>query len=126
MLMQGMAPEKLRGRVVSFFTSARFGFDALGGLLAGFIALGSMAFHVLLMSFFSLMLWFWLLRKYLANGLGVFSFLTPIFGMIFGVIFLNEQIEPNFIFGTAFVMAGVMIVSLHAWIRRALHLAESA
>lgn len=90
------------------------------------IALGSMAFHVLLMSFFSLMLWFWLLRKYLANGLGVFSFLTPIFGMIFGVIFLNEQIEPNFIFGTAFVMAGVMTVSLHAWIRRALHLAESA
>ncbi|MDD2990711.1 MAG: MFS transporter [Zoogloea sp.] len=38
MLLQSMAPDRLRGRIVSFFTSARFGFDALGGLLAGFIA----------------------------------------------------------------------------------------
>lgn len=38
MLLQSAAPEALRGRIVSFFTSARFGFDALGGLLAGFLA----------------------------------------------------------------------------------------
>ena len=38
MLLQSVAPEALRGRIVSFFTSARFGFDALGGLLAGFVA----------------------------------------------------------------------------------------
>ncbi|MCG2579195.1 MFS transporter [Dechloromonas sp. XY25] len=38
MILQSSAPEALRGRIVSFFTSARFGFDALGGLLAGFVA----------------------------------------------------------------------------------------
>jgi MFS family permease len=38
MLLQSMAPEALRGRVVSFFSSTRFGFDALGGLLAGALA----------------------------------------------------------------------------------------
>ncbi len=38
MILQGTAPETLRGRIVSFFTSARFGFDALGGLLAGIVA----------------------------------------------------------------------------------------
>lgn len=38
MILQSSAPEQLRGRIVSFFTSARFGFDALGGLLAGFVA----------------------------------------------------------------------------------------
>lgn len=38
MILQSSAPETLRGRIVSFFTSARFGFDALGGLAAGFIA----------------------------------------------------------------------------------------
>lgn len=48
MLMQGMAPDQLRGRVVSFFTSARFGFDALGGLIAGFVASGVGAGHTLL------------------------------------------------------------------------------
>lgn len=38
MVLQTIAPERLRGRVTSFFTSARFGFDALGGLLAGLAA----------------------------------------------------------------------------------------
>lgn len=38
MILQSSAPDALRGRIVSFFTSARFGFDALGGLLAGFVA----------------------------------------------------------------------------------------
>ncbi len=38
MVLQSTAPDRLRGRVVSFFTSARFGFDALGGLIAGLLA----------------------------------------------------------------------------------------
>ena len=37
-LLQGMAPEALRGRLISLYTSSRFGFDALGGLLAGVLA----------------------------------------------------------------------------------------
>ncbi|WP_168224913.1 MFS transporter [Azoarcus sp. DD4] len=38
MLLQSLAPDHLRGRVVSFFSSTRFGFDAIGGLIAGLIA----------------------------------------------------------------------------------------
>ncbi|HYQ39675.1 MAG TPA: MFS transporter [Pseudomonas sp.] len=38
MLLQSLAPEPLRGRVVSFYTATRFGFDAIGGLLAGLLA----------------------------------------------------------------------------------------
>lgn len=82
------------------------------------LAIGSLIFHTIVVSLISFMLWFWLLRNYLANRLGVFSFLTPIFGMLFGVLFLNEQIEMNFIFGAAMVMLGVMIVSLHYWIAK--------
>ena len=48
MLLQSMAPDHLRGRIVSFFTSARFGFDALGGLLAGFVAVAAGAGNTLL------------------------------------------------------------------------------
>jgi len=48
MVLQSTAPEQLRGRIVSFFTSARFGFDALGGLLAGFVAAGLGAGQTLL------------------------------------------------------------------------------
>ena len=84
------------------------------------LTIGSLVFHTIVVSFVSFMLWFWLLRNYLANRLGVFSFLTPIFGMIFGVIFLNETIELNFIFGTALVMLGVFVVSMQVWIQRKL------
>ena len=48
MLLQSMAPEHLRGRIVSFFTSARSGFDAIGGLLAGLLASALSAGHTLL------------------------------------------------------------------------------
>jgi hypothetical protein len=37
-LLQSLAPEHLRGRVVSLFTSTRFGFDAIGGMTAGLLA----------------------------------------------------------------------------------------
>lgn len=36
--MQSLAPDTLRGRIVSMFSSARFGFDAFGGLIAGALA----------------------------------------------------------------------------------------
>jgi len=56
MLLQNMAPERLRGRVVSFFSSARFGFDAIGGLLAGFVATALGARYTLLAEGIVLML----------------------------------------------------------------------
>jgi len=37
-VMQTIAPDRLRGRVVSFFSGIRFGLDAVGGLIAGGIA----------------------------------------------------------------------------------------
>ncbi|SDT06046.1 Predicted arabinose efflux permease, MFS family [Pseudomonas cedrina] len=37
-LLQSQAPEVLRGRIVSIYTSTRFGFDAIGGLIAGLLA----------------------------------------------------------------------------------------
>ncbi|KWR80616.1 MULTISPECIES: MFS transporter [Pseudomonas] len=37
-VIQSSAPEALRGRVVSIYTATRFGFDAIGGLLAGLLA----------------------------------------------------------------------------------------
>ncbi|WP_370600909.1 MFS transporter [Pseudomonas nitroreducens] len=37
-ILQNDAPDGLRGRVVSIYTATRFGFDAIGGLLAGLLA----------------------------------------------------------------------------------------
>jgi drug/metabolite transporter (DMT)-like permease len=72
----------------------------------------SLVFHSVIVSFASYLAWFWLLRHYLATRLGVFSFMTPLFGMAFGVWLLHEPLEPSFVAGAALVLAGVVLVSL--------------
>ena len=96
-------------------------------LLAGALATGqarfnptpqvwaSLAFHSLVVSFASFLVWFWLLRHYLASRLGVFSFLTPLFGIVFGAWLLNEPIETSFLLGAVPVMVGIVLVSGAGW-----------
>lgn len=71
----------------------------------------SLLFQIVVVAFASYLLWFWLLRQYLASRLGVFSFLTPLFGVGFGVVLLGERLEPVFLAGAALVLAGIALVS---------------
>ena len=71
----------------------------------------SLAFHSLVVSFASFLVWFWLLRHYLASRLGVFSFMTPLFGVLLGAWLLAEPIELSFLFGAAPVLVGIVLVS---------------
>lgn len=75
-------------------------------------------FQAVVVSFFSYLTWFWLLKRYLASRLGVFSFLTPLFGMLFGVWLLGEPLEASFVAGTVLVLAGVAVVSGYGWLRQ--------
>ncbi|KAB2926558.1 MAG: DMT family transporter [Dechloromonas sp.] len=84
------------------------------------LAWGSLLFQSLIVSFASYLVWFWLLKHYLASRLGVFSFLTPLFGMVFGVWLLDEPLEPGFIAGTALVLGGVALVSGYSWLQQRL------
>lgn len=77
----------------------------------------SLAFHSLVVSFASFLVWFWLLRHYLASRLGVFSFMTPLFGIVFGAWLLNEPIEMSFLAGAVPVLAGIVLVSGGGWVR---------
>ena len=80
----------------------------------------SLAFHSLVVSFASYLAWFWLLRHYLASPLGVFSFMTPLFGIVFGVWLLSEPIETSFLIGAVPVLAGIVLVSGGRWVTQAL------
>jgi len=71
----------------------------------------SLLFQVVVVAFASYLLWFWLLRQYLASRLGVFSFLTPLFGVGFGVALLGERLEAVFIAGAVLVLLGIALVS---------------
>lgn len=80
------------------------------------LALGALAFQILIVSFASFLAWFWLLRHYLASRLGVFSFMTPVFGVALGAWLLQERIEPSFLAGAVMVLAGIVLVSGYEWL----------
>ncbi|MES1938724.1 hypothetical protein T5B8_00705 [Salinisphaera sp. T5B8] len=71
----------------------------------------SMSFQTFGIAFGVLLLWFALLRRYLASRLGVFSFLSPVFGVIFGALLLGEALTWNFVLGGIAIISGVIIVS---------------
>jgi|SRR5471032_452839 len=80
------------------------------------LLIANLLFQSVIVSFLSLLLWFSLLRRYLASGLGAFSFLTPLFGVALGAWLLHEKINPGFMAGAFFVVAGIVCVSCHAWL----------
>jgi drug/metabolite transporter (DMT)-like permease len=73
----------------------------------------SLAFQSVVVAFASFLVWFWLVRHYLASRLGVLSFLTPLFGVVLGAWLLKEPIESGFLTGALLVLAGVVLVSGH-------------
>ena len=75
-------------------------------------------YQAVVVSFVTFLIWFWLLRYYLASRLGVFSFLTPVFGVLLGAFLLHEHIEMAFVLGSVLVLAGVVLVSAHDWLRQ--------
>ncbi len=75
------------------------------------MAIASLGFQTLIISFAALLLWFTLLRRYRASQLGVFSFLAPLFGILFGTLLLNEPLSINFIIGGGVILVGIILVT---------------
>jgi drug/metabolite transporter (DMT)-like permease len=50
----------------------------------------------------------------------VFSFMTPLFGVTFGVVLLGEELSLNFVIGAVLVLLGITFVSAEQWVRRRL------
>ncbi|WP_251864056.1 DMT family transporter [Achromobacter sp. Marseille-Q4962] len=74
-------------------------------------AVASVAFQAVAVALTSYLAWFWLLRRYLASRLSVLSFMTPIFGVSFGVLILDEPLDAAFVTGALLVLAGITLVS---------------
>ncbi|MGH8352769.1 MAG: DMT family transporter [Pseudomonas sp.] len=83
------------------------------------VGVASVLFQGVVVSFLSYFAWFWLLRRYLASNMAVFSFMTPLFGVSFGVLILGEPLSLNFVLGALLVLLGITLISADAWLRRA-------
>ncbi|RWL11695.1 MAG: DMT family transporter [Mesorhizobium sp.] len=78
-----------------------------------FAALPTLAllFQAVYIVAFTYVLWFWLLRRYPASGLSSFTFLSPVFGVLCGAIFLNEPLTIRIFLALGLIAAGLIIVN---------------
>ncbi|ENY0910210.1 DMT family transporter [Serratia marcescens] len=81
------------------------------GITAGL----SLIFQIFIVGFASYLTWFSLMKTYLASQLGVLSFMTPVFGVIAGMLLLGEEPQPGFFWGTLLILSGIVIVSGWPW-----------
>ena len=77
----------------------------------GALALSSLAFQTVIVSFASYLLWFWLVRHYPATRLSAFTLLTPVAGLVAGVGLLGEPLTLRLGIALAAVAIGIALVS---------------
>lgn len=78
------------------------------------LVVASLAYQAVAVAFVSYLIWFWLLTRYMASRLSVFSFLTPLFGVTFGVLLLGESFSLRFLMAAMLVLAGIALVNAPA------------
>ena len=62
-------------------------------------------------AFASYLAWMWLLRHYPATKLSSFTFLTPVFALVFGVALLGEPLTVQLVLALAGVAVGIVLVN---------------
>ncbi len=75
------------------------------------LVVGALAYQVIVVVSVSYVAWFWLIRHYPAAKLSAFTFLTPIFGVMFGAMLLAEPISPRLLVALALVAFGIYLVN---------------
>jgi drug/metabolite transporter (DMT)-like permease len=76
------------------------------------VAIASLAYQSVIVAFASYLTWFWLLTRYLAGRLAVFSFAAPLFGVAFGTLILGDPLSPAFVGAAVLVGAGIALVNV--------------
>ncbi|MEO8836955.1 MAG: DMT family transporter [Caldimonas sp.] len=75
------------------------------------LAWSSLAFQVVIVSFASYLVWFWLIRNYPATRLASFTMLTPVFGLVLGALLLAEPVTGRLLVALATVAVGIFLVN---------------
>jgi drug/metabolite transporter (DMT)-like permease len=74
-------------------------------------AVTSLLLQTVMGAFASYLAWMWLLGRYPATRLSVFVFFTPLFALLFGALWLHENITPSLLAALALVAVGIVLVN---------------
>lgn len=75
------------------------------------LALGSLFYQAVIVTFASYLLWFWLLTRYPATRVQAFVFLTPVFGTAFAGWLLGEQLGGELLSALVAVAIGLSLLN---------------
>jgi drug/metabolite transporter (DMT)-like permease len=74
-------------------------------------AITSLLLQTVVGAFASYLAWMWMLGRYPATKISVFVFLTPLFALLFGALWLNEAVTPSLLAALGLVAAGIVLVN---------------
>ena len=71
----------------------------------------SLSLQTVIGAFASYLAWMWMLRHYPATQLSSFTFLAPLFALLFGVALLGERLTAQLVAALAAVAVGIVLVN---------------
>ncbi|OGP74351.1 MAG: hypothetical protein A2V86_00855 [Deltaproteobacteria bacterium RBG_16_49_23] len=73
--------------------------------------LAALFYQSVLIAFISYLFWFKLIHQYAVSRLSAFTFFTPVFGVLSGVLFLGEEFTVSLMVGLPMVSVGIFVVN---------------
>ena len=74
-------------------------------------AIGSVAVQTVVGAFASYLAWMWMLGHYPATQISAFVFLTPLFALLFGMLWLGEAVTLTLALSLGLVAVGIVLVN---------------
>ena len=84
--------------------------ESWGGSWSRF-AIGSLVVQTVIGAFASYLAWMWMLGHYPATKISAFVFLTPLFALLFGMLWLGEAVTLTLALSLGLVAVGIVLVN---------------
>lgn len=75
------------------------------------LILTSIFYQSVIVAFISYFIWFKLIHQYAVSRLSAFTFFTPIFGVLSGILFIREELTFSLMVGLPLVSVGIFLVN---------------
>jgi drug/metabolite transporter (DMT)-like permease len=75
------------------------------------IHIAGMAFQIIAVASLGFLVWFWLMKIYPASSVASFSFLSPVFSVLFGWLLLSEEVAPSVWGALVLVASGIYLIN---------------